>query len=186
MQIVGVMLIALFVSNLIETITWPLGYTRAAFFTANAYALAETVIIISLYRVELNTRMVKILPAWGTALIAIYIYQFAASPGIFDFPRFSRMALSFSVIIFAIMYFYKLLRDLPAVHVYKVPMLWINIGLLIYFTGTLMLLIVKDYMIDMLSNDPTIYWGYHNFLAALSYMLYSIGLLQVRDTSTVL
>lgn len=133
-----------------------------------------------MYQMKLDPSLKNPLYILMIALVGIEIYQIAVTPGIFAFPILSRMVFSVAVTLLAILYFIKLLKDLPAIHVYKVPMLWINVGFLVYFAGGFFLFIAKDYVVHMMENDFTFYWGYHNFIAVLSFILYSIALLQGR------
>lgn len=144
----------------------------------NSFSVVEMVMIIRMYQMKLSPSLKNPLFILMIVLLGIEIYQITVTPGIFAFPILSRMIFSAAVTLMAILYFFKLLKDLPAIHVYRVPMLWINIGFLVYFAGGFFLFVTKDYVVHMMSNDFTFYWGYHNFIAVLSFMLYSIALLQ--------
>lgn len=178
MRFFAIMLVAHFIYDLFGVPAYILGDPATSLILANLYSIIETVMILLLFRAKLDTRLKQSLWIFGSGILAIQLYQMIVDPGISAFPIFSRMIVSLFVTMLAILYFYKLLKDLPEVHIFRVPMLWINIGLLVFFTGNFMLFVLKDYMSDMLANDLRFYWGYHNFLTALSYVLYSIGLLQ--------
>ncbi len=186
MRFFAIMLVAHFVADLVGTIAWIGRDAATSLVLANLYSIIEIVMILLLFRAKLDERLKRPLWIFGGAVLAIQFYQMLVYPGISAFPIFSRMVVSLFVTMLAILYFYKLLKDLPEVHIFKVPMLWINIGLLVFFTGNFMLFVLKDYMTDMLANDLRFYWGYHNFLTALSYVLYSIGLLQATPARGVL
>lgn len=154
------------------------GAETVAHVVGNCFSVVEIVMIIRMYQMKLSPSLKNPLYILMVSLLAIEIYQITVTPGIFTFPILSRMVFSAAVALLAILYFFKLLKDLPAIHVYKVPMLWINCGLFVFFAGTFILFITKDYMVSMLANDHSLYWGYHNFLMVLSYTLYSIALYQ--------
>ncbi len=181
MRFFAIMLVAHFIYDSIGTTTYILGDKTTALVLANLYSVVELVLILLLFRAKLGDNSARPLLILGIVLVAIQFYQIVVNPGIFEFPIFSRMIVSLSITILSILYFYKLLKDLPAIHIYKVPMFWINIGFVVYFTGTFVLFVLKDYMIDVLANDLRFYWGYHNFLAGLSYILFSAGLLQANE-----
>lgn len=186
MRYFAIMLVAHFIYDMIGIPTYILGDQSTTLILANLYSIVETVMIVLLFRAKLDERLKGPLWIFGAGVLAIQLYQMIVAPGISEFPIFSRMVVSLSVTMLAILYFYKLLKDLPEVHIFKVPMLWINIGLLVFFTGNFMLFVLKDYMTNVLANDLRFYWGYHNFLTALSYILYSIGLLQATPARGVL
>jgi hypothetical protein len=185
MKFLAIALVAHFFSDLIGTTTYIMGDGETSLVLSNLYSLLETVMIVLLFRVKFNAAAGRALLFLGVCLVALQLYQIGLNPGIFVFPIFSRMVISLAVTMLSILYFYKLINDLPAVHIYKVPMLWINIGLLVYFTGNFVLFTLKDYLADALANDLRFYWGYHNFLTGLSYILFSIGLLQASAARTI-
>jgi hypothetical protein len=186
MRFFAIMLVAHFAYDVVGIPTFILGDQSTSLALANLYSVVETVMIVLLFRAKLDERLRTPLWILGAGILSVQLYQIIVDPGIFVFPIFSRMVVSLSVTMLAILYFYKLLKDLPEVHIFRVPMLWINIGLLVFFTGNFMLFVLKDYMTDMLANDLRFYWGYHNFLTALSYVLYSVGLLQATPARGVL
>lgn len=79
-------------------------------------------------------------------------------------------------IVFCILYFYKLLRELPEQHIHRLPMFWINSALLIFYSGTFILYTFTAYLINVLKNDLITYWSFHNILRILFQLLVMIGL----------
>ncbi|MEJ7643030.1 MAG: hypothetical protein WKF87_00415 [Chryseolinea sp.] len=90
---------------------------------------------------------------------------------------------SFLLIIYGIMYLYRLLVDLPVQQLHTVPMFWFNAAILIYRAGALFLFLFTHYLVKVLNNDLLIYWTFHNILAIVHQIVITIGLWQdLRNT----
>jgi len=80
------------------------------------------------------------------------------------------------IIIYAILYFYKLLVELPEQHIHRLPMFWINSALLIFFSGTFILYTFTSYLTNVLKDDLIAYWSFHNMLSLFQHLLIIVGL----------
>lgn len=49
-------------------------------------------------------------------------------------------------IIFSLAYFFRLMKETPSVPIKSLPMFWISSGYLIYFSGTMMLFKMSDFI----------------------------------------
>jgi hypothetical protein len=88
----------------------------------------------------------------------------------------SYIVLSIVVIIYAILFFYKLMVELPAQHIHHLPMFWINSAFLFYHSGSFFLFACTAYIVEVLKNDLMIYWTFHNVLNIIEHMIILIGL----------
>lgn len=79
---------------------------------------------------------------------------------------------------YCILYWYRLLVELPVQQLHRLPMFWYNAGLLIYNAATLFLFLFFSYFVDVLHNDMLIYWTFHNILSAIQFLVFMIGLWQ--------
>jgi hypothetical protein len=82
-------------------------------------------------------------------------------------------------IILPLLFFYKLINEMPTTHIQRLPVFWINAGLLMYFAGTLILWVVSDYLVQVLKDSRNTYWIFHNFLVIVKNALIGLGLWQV-------
>ncbi len=78
----------------------------------------------------------------------------------------------------AVVFFYRLMKDLPALEIQRLRMFWINTAILIYFSGNLFLFIFNDYLVSVLKNNLEVYWSFHNLLNIAKNLLFAIGLWQ--------
>jgi hypothetical protein len=89
---------------------------------------------------------------------------------------YNKLFSSFIFITYAIVYFYKLMKDLPEKQVHHLPMFWFNSAFLIYHAGTLFLFAFTSYLINVLKNDLIYYMMFHNALSILHHLIIFVGL----------
>jgi hypothetical protein len=79
------------------------------------------------------------------------------------------------LIIYALFYFYFLMRDLPAQHVHRLPMFWFNSAVLFFHAGAFFLFSFTAYLVNVLRNDLIVYWSFHNLLSIIEHIIILIG-----------
>jgi hypothetical protein len=146
---------------------------------SNFYGLIETVTVILLYKDQLSFRKKWSFYVLAVVLVAAELVEMYVFRGPMVFPGTCRSILAIVVTIFALMYFYELMRDLPTVRIHHLPMFWINIGMLVFFTGNFFVFIMQDYLTRVMKDNMVFYWSFHNFMGILSNVFFSVGLLQV-------
>src|SRR5688572_21354148 len=83
---------------------------------------------------------------------------------------------SLLLIILSILYFYKLLRDLEHRKLEREPMFWINMSVLTYFSGALLLFHVANELISFPEGERAAIWGTHALFNIVHYLLYGMAL----------
>jgi hypothetical protein len=106
------------------------------------------------------------------ALIAIVFGVFW--DGILFFPSFANSFLSVVFTLLSLLYFYQLLTAREFVHIEKLPMFWINSGVLIYFGINIFLFMLFDKFVSHSKEDV---WIIHDLTNVVSNIFYSIGFL---------
>lgn len=95
-----------------------------------------------------------------------------------DYNTYTLAVGSFILLIYCIMYLYRLLIDLPVQQLQSVPMFWFNSAILIYRAGALFLFLFTPYLVKVLRNDLLIYWSFHNILNVVHQVVIIFGLWQ--------
>lgn len=95
-----------------------------------------------------------------------------------DLNTYSLAVRSFFILIYCILYWYRLLIDLPVSQLQRLPMFWYNTSFLIYTAGTLFLFLFYSYFVEVLHNDMLTYWTFHNILSIVQHLVIMIGLWQ--------
>ncbi len=95
--------------------------------------------------------------------------------GITNFNSFSRPLASFILIFLSLCFFQKTLKELKIKSLDKEPLFWVNIGVLIYFSGSLFIFLFTNYI--KASNDALLtLWGIHAIFNIILNISYSIAL----------
>ena len=101
--------------------------------------------------------------------------------GIFNFNSYSRPLASFILLILVLSFFHKTLKELKIKSLHQEPIFWINIGVLIYFSGSLFIFLFTNYI--KASNEALFtLWGIHAIFNILLNISYSIAL-WIRPTN---
>jgi hypothetical protein len=89
---------------------------------------------------------------------------------------FTKFSGSFLIIVFATIYFYRLMIEMPTMHLHRLPMFWFNSGFLLFCSGALFLYAFTDYLIHVLDDDLKLYWSFHNLLFIVMDILILVGI----------
>ncbi len=157
---------------------FPLGKSGNAI--VNTYGFFEIWMVIMLYHMQLSPE--KKLP-FLIITILLVIAQFVELLVFQDYMHFaavSRAIFAAVVTVLGLLYFFKLIKELPTVRVYNVPMFWINIGMMVYYTGNFFLFVMRNYLVYVLQSNISYHWSVHNILGVITYIFFSIGLWQAR------
>jgi TRAP-type C4-dicarboxylate transport system permease small subunit len=88
-------------------------------------------------------------------------------------------------ILFSVLHFFKLMRDLPSTHIQNLPMFWIDTAVLVYFAGAFFIFLLRNYLIEVMKDDQIVYWSLHNILNIIKNILFAIGLWQATKKPTL-
>lgn len=122
----------------------------------NAYLLVQALIFLVIYRQAL-----KIKNSLFYTIAGFYCLFFATNyffiQGPYVVNSYSVVVGSVGFILLSLIYFRQLLNNLPEPFVHRVPMVWVNIAALIYFSGNLFLFMLYNYFVSAI-------WILHNML----------------------
>jgi len=147
--------------------------------TTNVYLIVEFSALILIYAKSLE--LFSKVKAFITIIILLYVGLFITELLQSSKVEMNSYTLTFTsllFIVFAVRYFYLLIRDLPTDKIQRLPMFWVNTGVLIYFAGGLFLFAMRNYLISTFQDDQTIYWTFHNFLNIVKNLLFAVALWQ--------
>lgn len=88
---------------------------------------------------------------------------------------------SMILVIYSLMFFYNLMKDLPTQLVTRLPMFWINASVLLYYSTILIISILAEYIVNVLKGDIILTWMVHNFMGVVHYSMIAIGLWSNRS-----
>lgn len=145
------------------------------------FVVVEFILIGWMYQLHLyklyNRYLIPVL------IVAFSIFSIINSlfiQSIYTFNTYARPIGNLLFIIFAISYYYKLLKELKIRYLERNPMFWINTGILIYFSGSLFLFIFSNYLLKQTQLN-NLFWSIHAGLNVFINVLYAIGLWLSRE-----
>ncbi|GHN02228.1 hypothetical protein WSM22_37170 [Cytophagales bacterium WSM2-2] len=174
-KIVLALVFLAFIVELAARILWT--YKMNNLFLFHLYAVGEFTLLMFLYIAHLNG-LIK--PVLMRGLLVAFIV-FAISNTLFfqnlkEFNSNVTFIECLLLILLALLYFYKLLRDLNHRKLQQVPMFWINMSVLTYFSGALILFHVANDLIPLPEKELGAIWGTHALFNIVHYLLYAIAL----------
>jgi len=95
--------------------------------------------------------------------------------GINNFSTYSRPLASLILIFLVLSFFYNTLKELKIESLDKEPVFWLNIGVLLYFSGSLFIFLFTNYF--QASNEALLtLWGIHAIFNIILNFTYAIAL----------
>jgi hypothetical protein len=178
--IFGALLIAAFSSDFLQFI-FVFVLEQRANIVGNIYRLAEITLLMMWFRKLLTPRIHPgILNTVMVFLLLFALANLIFVQGYDAINSYTRTSEGVVMIVLSLLYFYGLLQDLPSRNIQRLPMFWINIGVLFYFSGIFFVMIFTDYMVNVLKADLVTPWIFHNFLGIVRYLLFAFALWQNR------
>src|SRR3989337_194410 len=116
--------------------------------TYPAFSIVSFVLISRVYYISLRSIHVR----WFVLSAVIFI-AFALSNLFFiqklTLNSYTNIFYSAILIIYCLLYFYTLMRDLPSLYVHHLPMFWFNSALLIFHAGAFFLFSFTAYLVNV-------------------------------------
>jgi hypothetical protein len=149
--------------------------------SGSIYDLSFIVILTIIFNEALSHKYAKVFNAITIvftlcAIMNLLFWQKA------EIASFNKLAISFIIILYTVVYFYRLMKDLPTFHLTRLPMFWFSSAFLIYGAGALFLFAFLDYLVNVLNNNLLTYWTFHNGLSIFQQLLIIVGLMYERST----
>jgi hypothetical protein len=79
------------------------------------------------------------------------------------------------IIVLSLIFFYKLLKELPAQQLQRMPLFWIVSGFFFSFSGKLVIYTATQYLVTYIKDNLTLVWSFHNFLSTIANLLIATG-----------
>ena len=147
-----------------------------------AYDLFVTPIYFLFYKTKINSlKTIAVMRILMFASIAFTVINALFIQGVDDIGEYSKAFGAFVLMIYALIYFYTLMKDLPTQLVTRLPMFWINASVLIYYANMFLIYLLTEYVLTVLKGSIIITWMVHNIIGIAHYAMLSIGLWSNRS-----
>src|SRR5690242_17878611 len=111
------------------------------YLVVNFFMIGQFSLLVLIFRKQFrNSRIVDFILAVSLLFFVVNI-SFFQGPWVFN--SVSNVVACLILIAFCLFYLYRLLNDLPIVHIQQLPMLWIAFAVLTYYGGNFFLFLVK-------------------------------------------
>ena len=112
-------------------------------------AALEFTFLALLYRRALApSRVSQAIPALVVGFGLLSAYTFWQGLGVVRFGTVQALVEGALVMSFALAYFRKLLEELTVLRLDHEPLFWVSVGLLVYFAGSLLMLVARNYALQ--------------------------------------
>jgi hypothetical protein len=142
----------------------------------NIYLIGQFSLLVLVFRKQFRNKHLADIILLIFILFCIINISFFQGPWVFN--SVSNALASLILICFCIFYLYRLLNELPVVHIQSLPMLWISFAVLAYYGGNFFLFLVNNYLTYDESGTHKLMWILHNLLNITKNILFAIGLWQ--------
>jgi len=151
---------------------------RSNHFIINAFVIIEFVLFsLIFHQVFIGKNLKRIVLIATSIYILVCIYTFTLVEGFQTFNSTISTIACLLIIIWVFIYFYQLLQQLEVKKLTIVPMFWISVSCLFYFSGTLFVFLYSDVII--FQKEPKFYyhlWNIYYVLLFIFRILLGIGL----------
>jgi hypothetical protein len=139
----------------------------------NVFYFIQFVFLYLIFKSHSPGRTLSILSAIFIAF-AVINFTFIQQP--YQFNTYSSYLGSFLLLLFAIMYLYRLMNNLQVDTIQSLPMYWISFGVLAYFGGTLFLFLFNNVLMEYQPANHQLVWILHNVLNITKNIFFAIAL----------
>lgn len=151
-------------------------YRINTYLIVNIYLISQFSLLVLTFRKQFrNQRVVDV-------ILILFVFFYLVNVTFFQGPKVfnsvSNVVACLILIAFCLFYFYRLLNDLPIVHIQQLPMLWIAFAVLTYYGGNFFLFLVKNYLTYGEAGSHKVMWILHNLLNIIKNILFAVALWQ--------
>lgn len=181
-RIIGLMGLVSVVFQLLQTINTYFFRSQHLNTIGDCYVFLETLIFLAYYYILFKDGRILRLALLFSALLSISIYAMVILADA-NYPWYAVLSTIRSVllIVFSVITFFKLIKDLPNDNLLSLPTFWINSGILFLYSCTFMLALSMDYIARVLRDDFGAFWAFKNFLRAGFCVVICIGIWKARQ-----
>jgi hypothetical protein len=150
----------------------------------DCYVFLETLLFLVFYYFLFADNRYLRLALFFSALVSTGIYGMV----LFGDPMYPWYAVlnatrDVLLMLFSVVAFFKLIKDLPNDNLLSLPTFWINSGILFFFSCTFMLSLSMNYIAQVLRDDFGMFWIFNNFLRFGFCIVICIGIWKAHKPS---
>ena len=137
-------------------------------YVLNIYTILEFLIIANIYRLEFRGFVKENLMKYIMGIfVAGSMIDMLFIQGYYQLNSYTKISECFLLVIFAIVYFYKVVTELVILDLKSEPMFWINAAVLMYFVSGSFLFTLSEYIQQYSKSLDIWVWGIHAIFLAV-------------------
>jgi hypothetical protein len=148
------------------------GYSNLA---PSVYLMISLCLFSRIYFILLGKKNAPVFQAVSIAFVCFSSFNIFFLQGT-QINSYSRIFYAAIVIVYCLLYFYVLMKDLPSLYLHTLPMFWFNSALLIFHAGAFFLFSFQDYLVNVLKNDMVTYGSFQTMLSIVEHIIFIVGL----------
>ena len=156
-------------------------HAKPNLFIGHIFTPLEFLFIVYIYRRPLKSLIPE---KWNTGLMVVIALLAIGNTlflqGIKENNTNIRTLESVLLILFSLLYFFQLARNLSVIHLEREPFFWFNTGVLLYFSGNAFIFLYSNYILKYSQDLGIKVYLIHNFFFVLFYLFCSIALWNVQ------
>lgn len=142
----------------------------------NLYLLVSFVLIGHFYSIVLDEIVgKKRLLLFMYAVVFYFVIHILFFQGILKYPTLLGAIRSLIYIVLSLIFFFNARFDITGKKMWESPLLWVNAGILIYYSSTLFYSILFNIVLEYSREFAKMTVVYHSFFNTLFYILIAIG-----------
>lgn len=139
------------------------------------YLMISLCLFSRIYFILLGKKNARVFQAVSIAFVCFSLFNIFFLQGT-QINSYSRIFYAAIVIVYCLLYFYLLMKDLPSLYLHHLPMFWFNSGLLLFHAGAFFLFSFQDYLVNVVKNDMLIYGSFQTTLSIVEHIIIIVGL----------
>lgn len=162
-KLIGILCSISFVANVTAILIWKAKGGNWINLPGSIYDIGFVIICIIIFNHVFERKYQN----FFTVLIIVYLVGAIINLLFFQkltINSYSKFPGSVIIIVLAITFFYRLMVEMPTMHLHRLPMFWFNSAFLLFCSGAMFLYAFTDYLVNVLDDDLRMYWSFHNLL----------------------
>ena len=145
------------------------------------YTPLEFICFVCFYGIVLQGFVKKtMMVGLGLGFVVLSALNSAFLQSVTTFNTYARSLEGILVILLCLIWCYRTLTELKIKRLEQDPVFWVNTGLLLYFSGNVLLFAFSNYIIDINRALNLYIWAFHALFSILLYFFITVGLWKAK------
>lgn len=149
-------------------------FDKNTIIVSNSFAVIEFC-LISLFFIEIFKLKKEKAYQVVVCLLSLIFCIGVLKNGNSNFSNFNTVIISIIFIILSIIYSTKLMREQKIDNLFSYPNFWFNVGILVYFSSSIIIMIFSNYFFSLSLEAQKILWLFHSIINLICYVIFAVG-----------